>query len=220
MDRLGFVALLAACSTSPSPAGLEPMISVDMFNSQLRVAIGLQLKAEDVSATFRGKTIVGEPLDLGSGVNIAGEGYVLLFDVDHPVVADEPVVIDIDGIATTITAPPQFDQVQVPQTMSRSQPATISWATTSADAMQWMVESSTCVAGYGSIAPGAASVTFAPSDWHRQDGVDPNASCPTTVRLFRDRSGTLDPAFADAHGNEFGYAKFELIYDASFSSTP
>jgi hypothetical protein len=40
------------------------------------------------------------------------------------------------------------------------------------------------------------------------------------VRLLRDRNGTLDPAFADAHGNEFGYVNWEQVYDVTFTSTP
>jgi hypothetical protein len=216
MSRFMFAALLAACTSQPSPfpTGLEPQIFLNSFNSQLRVNVGLQGTTDvDVDATFRGQTVVGT-LDHQGG----GTGYLLLFDIDHPIAADEPVLITVDGIEMTITAPPPFDDVQVPPSISRSQPTTIGWATTSPDPMSWMVETSTCAAGYGSIAPNAASLTLTATDW--LPGDDPNATCMTTVRLLRDRTGTLDPAFADSAGNELGSLMFEQYDDVSFTSTP
>lgn len=216
MSRFIFAALLAACTSqpSPSPAGLQPQIFVSSFNSQLRVNVGLQGTADvDVDATFRGQTLVGTADHEGGGT-----GYLLLFDLDHPIAADEPVTITVDGIEMTITAPPPFDDVQVPATISRSQPGVISWATTSPDPMSWMVETSTCAAGYGSIAPNAASLTLTGTDW--LPGDDPDATCMTTVRLLRDRKGTIDPAFQGSSMYEDGYLTFEQYDDVSFTSTP
>lgn len=217
MSGLVLASLLAACTSpsSPSPAGLQPQIFLNSFNSQLRVNVGLQGTAEvDVDATFRGQTVAG------TRSTLAAVGYLVLFDLDHPIATDEPVVIDVDGIAMTITAPPQFDDLQVPQSISRNHPGTISWATTSPDWMQWLVEASTCAEGYGSIAPSAASVTFAPTDWLLPDGGDPTATCATTVRLRRDRTGTVDPAFQGSSMYNDGSLMFEQVYDVTFTSTP
>jgi hypothetical protein len=222
MRWMAFALVLAACtSTSPSPADLQPQIFLDAFNSQLRVNVGLSGKADhEVSAAFRGTTVVGAPLDLGTGSSFFGEGYLLLFELDHPIAGDEPASIDIDGIAMTITAPPPFDGVQLPASISRSQPGTISWTTTSPDAMRWMVEDSQCAFGYGSLAADAASLTFAPMDLMPIEGADPNATCATTVRLYRARTGILDPAFEDASKHESGSLIFEQYDDVTFSSTP
>ena len=213
MSRLLLAALLAGCTSSPSPTGLQPQILLNSFDAQLRVNIGLQTRTPiDVSASYRGQTIVDMTSTEGVG-NANASGALLLFDLDHPIAGEEPVTIEIDGIRLLITAPPPFDSVQVPPSISRSRPGSIGWATTSSDAMRWLGDG-TCANGSGDIAPGAASVTIA------MTGDDPTASCPTTVRLYRDRTGTLDRAFEDSAGDESGYLEWEQVYDASFTSTP
>lgn len=214
MSRLVLIAALAACTTSPSPRGLQPQIFLNSFNAQLRVNIGVQTRTPiDVDATYRGKTIATTTSTEYSGTANASAA-LLLFDLDHPITAEEPVTMHVDGVEVGINAPPPFDAVQAPATISRMQPAAISWATTSADSMSWLTEASTCAHGSGDIPPHASSVTIA------MTGDDPAATCATTIRLYRDRAGALDRAFEDAAGNEMGSVRWEQVYDASFTSTP
>lgn len=219
MSRLAFVTLLAACTSSPSPTGLQPQIFLNSFDAQLRVNIGVQTRTPiDVSATFRGQTITARTSTAYSGTADASNA-LLLFDLEQPLVAEEPVSMAVDGVEVRINEPPPFDDVQVPASISRSQPGTISWTTTSPDSMSFLMGSS-CARGSGSIPPNARSVTFTPSTWIHMDGDDPNASCQITARLYRDRTGSLDRAFEDTDGNEQGSLRWEQIYDASFTSTP
>jgi len=219
MSRLAFVALLAACTSSPDPAALQPQIMLTAFSSQLHVNIGLQTKdAVPVSVTFRGQTVGAKTADQ-AGAN--GTFSTIVFDLDHPLIGDEPVLVSVDGLDSSISSPPPFDAVQVPPSISRSQTTTISWMTTSFDPMTWMVESSTCVTGTGAVTARADSVTFVATDWKLASGAAPTDSCPTTVRLLREREGQLNPALEPSDEiNSDGYLRFEQSYDATFTSTP
>lgn len=213
------VALLGGCISvpaAPSPAGLQPQITVDVFGSRLRVFIGVQTRtAIDVSATYRGQTVTGATSTENSGTAQAS-ATILWFDLGHPLVDDEPVVIDVDGVEETITTPPAFDNVQAPATISRSQPATITWTTASADAGRYMTQEG-CAGGYGGIAANATSLTLGPASWNTK----PDAgTCTIVLRLYRDHVGTLDPAFAGSDNVEQGYMQFERFYDVTFTSTP
>lgn len=211
--------VLAACTTSsPSPAGLEPDIFLISYNNQLRVFVGVQTRTPiDVGVTYRSQTVTGATSTAQVG-NSEASATEVIFDLDHPLVTDEPVTIDVDGVSTTITTPPVFDNVQVPAAISRTHTASISWGTTSADVMRWMVWASSCTGGYGDIAPNAASLTLAPTDWN-VSADHTETTCDTDIRLFRDRDVKLDAVFTGADGSP-GMARFEQVYDAQFSSTP
>lgn len=215
MRTLLLLALLPACTSSASsPEGLQPQIFLNSFNAQLRVNIGVQTRTPiDVDATYRGQTITSTTSTEYVGTANASAA-LLLFDLDHPIVGEEPVTIHVDGVEVRINAPPPFDDVQVPATISRAQPAAIRWTTPSADPASWLTEASTCAHGSGDIPPNTSSVTIA------MTADDPTATCATTVRLYRDRTGALGRVFEDANGYESGSLRWEQVYDASFTSTP
>ena len=210
MKRVAIACLVAGCA-SPAPSSLNPRVQVEPDGSRLHVATIFDGDPDiPIKATFRGTT--RSLPHTGTG------GYSVNFDLAQPPQGDEPLDIDIDGIAMTMTAPPDFGEVDVPLFISRSKDATISWTQVSPDPIFWYVLSSACVvtSSGGDIPPDAPSVTFTAADWMNPNPAAPPATgtCTTDVRLIRNRATPIDPAFAG------GGLTFEQIYDALFASTP
>jgi hypothetical protein len=209
VKRFAILALTAAC-TSPAASSLKPSVQAQTNDGQLFATVDFDSRDVDVSveATFRGKK---------KAATHDGDFYSVRFDLDHPLEADEPLDLDIDGVSMTMTAPPDFGDVQEPLFISRGAGATISWTTTSADPIVWYVLSSACAQSMGAELPAnAAGITFSAADWQPPPDplANPGATCSTDVRIIRHRDTAADPAFAG------GGTTFEQIFDAQFALMP
>jgi len=211
MKRFMLAGVLAACTTTPAPdpATLLPRLDVHAGETQLMVGVAFEddRHVADVDVTFRGATShLGHPSDHAYAVNV-------VLDLDHPVQDHEPIVVTVDGIAMTLDPPPPFDGLSVPQFISRSGSATISWTTASADELVWYTGSA-CVRGGGMLAPNATSVSFTSADWLPPDAGPGGGTCTTVLSLVRDRMAGVDPAF------QGGSVEIDQQADVVFASTP
>jgi hypothetical protein len=194
VKEAAILAVLAACTTTePDPSTLMP--SIFATGTETRLSVGVAFEDErnvaDVDLTFRGHTSHARPEENSTAAN---------FDIalDHRLDGDEPIIVTVAGIAMTVTAPPPFDGLVVPQFISRSASATISWPSPIAEPTLWATGTSACVLGGGKTAPDATGITFAPTDWlppTGQSGSPSHATCTTELRLERSRMGSIDPAF-------------------------
>jgi hypothetical protein len=180
VKRLAFAAVTAAC-TSQAPT-LIPQAHIEEHGLQLvaSVAFGPGDPGVAVDATYRGQTI---HLRDDSGA------YDGSFDLDDPVGVDEPVTLTIDGDPLTITAPPTIDLAPVPLFVPRGEDTTIQWTTTSADAMDWYVNTSVCVEGSDTIAPWSSSTVLGPATWRQLA----QGTCSATLVVRRRREVALAP---------------------------
>jgi hypothetical protein len=206
VKRLAFVLAATGCF-APAPSTLQPDVSAEVSDGQLHTTVSLRGDPDiSAEATFRGTT---RELD-----HTTNGFYSAFFDLDGPVAADEPVTFVVDGVTMTVTAPTPL-VVTAPLFVSRTNDATLTWTTPSAEAMPWYVYNSACVDGHGDIPPNATSVTLGAADWMAPSPQFPAVgTCTTVIRILRRHTGALDPAFAG------GAIDFDELVDVSFASSP